>query len=55
MAHCLIPKQKPVLVSAQYFLGNGFDVCNLILDNIAHCHIFQTKIHSYLSAVFSGR
>jgi hypothetical protein len=30
MAHCLIPKQKPLLVSAEYFLANGFDVRDII-------------------------
>ena len=43
MAHCLIPKQKPLLVSAEYFLANGFVVRDIILENMAHCHIPKEK------------
>jgi len=43
MAHCLIPKQKPLLVSAAYCLANGFDVRDIILENMAHCHIPKEK------------
>ena len=43
MAHCLIPKQKVVLFSEEYFLANGTDTWDLILENMAHCHILKHK------------
>jgi hypothetical protein len=32
-----------LLVSAEYFLANGFDVRYIILENMAHCHISKEK------------
>jgi hypothetical protein len=43
MAHCHIPKEKTLIVSAEYILVNGFYVRDIILENMTNCHIPKEK------------